>query len=58
MTENNFWTSEQRLLTAEETFSFNESDEKDIMLSLQQAQILVICLKKRCRKRGTDRDAF
>jgi hypothetical protein len=30
----------------EETFSFNESDEKDIMLSLEQAKIHAFCVKK------------
>uniref|UniRef100_A0A8C7UD99 Dystrobrevin n=1 Tax=Oncorhynchus mykiss TaxID=8022 RepID=A0A8C7UD99_ONCMY len=35
-----------------EAFSFNESDEKDILLSREQAQIPVICVKKRQSKRG------
>jgi hypothetical protein len=33
-------------------FLFNESDEKDILLSLEQAQIHALCMKKRCRKGG------
>jgi hypothetical protein len=36
----------------EEAFSFNESDEKDILLSREQAQMPIICVKKRRRKRG------
>ena len=36
----------------EETFSFNKSDEKDILPSLEQAQIPSFCVKKRRRKRG------
>ena len=36
----------------EKTFSFNESDEKAILFSLEQAQIHAFCVKKRCRKRG------
>ena len=39
-------------LELEEYFSFTESDEKDILLSREQAQIPVICVKKRRRKRG------
>ena len=40
---------------AESFFSFNESDEpdaNDILHSWEQAQIPVICVKKRQRKRG------
>ena len=36
----------------EEAFSFNESDVTDILLSREQAQIPVICVKRRRRKRG------
>jgi hypothetical protein len=36
----------------EETFSFNESDKKDILLSLEQAQIHAFRVKKRRLKRG------
>ena len=38
-----------------EAFSINESDEsdvKDILLSREQAQIPIICVKRRWRKRG------
>jgi hypothetical protein len=42
MTENNFW----------KCFPFNESDEKEILLSLEQAQIHAFCVKKRRQKRG------
>jgi hypothetical protein len=48
MTENNFWTSEQRLLNAEETFSFGGSFEMDVLLSLEQA----FCMKKRVPQIG------
>ena len=36
----------------EETSSFNKSDEKDILLSLEQARIPAFCVKKRHRKMG------
>ena len=64
MTENNFWTSEQRLLTTnwqKHFFHFNEYDEpnmKDILLSREQAQIPVICVKRRLRKRGQRTGCF
>ena len=57
MTENNFWKSEQRLLTMNQQkpfFPFNESDEPDvnaILLCWEQAKIPVICVKRRWRKR-------
>jgi hypothetical protein len=35
----------------EESFSFKESDEKDILLSREQAQITIIWVKKRRRER-------
>jgi hypothetical protein len=59
MTENN-WTSELQLLTPiwqNPVFSFNESDEpdvNDILLSREQAQIYVICVKRRLRKMGPE----
>ena len=49
MTKNNFWTPEKRLLT---TDSITESDEMDILLSLEQAQIHAFCVKNRRWKRG------
>jgi hypothetical protein len=57
MTENNFWTSGPLITLhglAESIVSFNESDEadpNDILLSQEQAQIPVICVKRRWRKR-------
>ena len=57
MTENNFWTSGLRLFTTDWQnlfFSFNESDKpyaNDILLSREQTQIPMICMKRRWRKR-------
>ena len=46
-----------KVIEVEEAFSFNESDVKDLLLSLEQAQIPVICVKKR-DKGGGFRAAF
>jgi hypothetical protein len=57
MTKNNFWTSGLRLLTKawQNLFSSlneSEADANDILLSREQAQIPVICVKERQRKRA------
>ena len=64
MTKNNFWASELQLLTTywqNPLFFFYESDNldvNDILLSQEQAQITVICLKRRWRKRGQGLDCL
>ena len=57
MTKNNFWTSGLRLLTKAwqnlfSSFNESEADANDILLSREQAEIPVICVKERQRKRG------
>jgi hypothetical protein len=52
MNKNNFWTSGLRLLTTDWQNPFFPFNEYDILLSQEQAQIPVICVKRRQRKGG------